>query len=90
MNGEKKFLMPRKSCFSSKGYEETLISDIMDMADGAKGMFYQFFQSKEDTIHALGNKMFFENNLFDAIKEQNDLNGLQKIKTLLLFVEVLL
>ena len=28
--------------------------------------------------------MFFENNPFDAIKERNDLNGLQKIKLLLL------
>ena len=27
--------------------------------------------------------MFFENNPFDAIKERNDLNGLQKIKSLL-------
>ena len=69
--------------FSSKGYEETSISDIMDMVGGAKGMFYRFFQSKEDVMHALGNQMFFENNPFDAIKERNDLNGLQKIKSLL-------
>lgn len=69
--------------FASKGYEETSISDIMDMAGGAKGMFYRFFQSKEEVMHALGNQMFFENNPFAAIKERNDLNGLQKIKLLL-------
>ena len=72
-----------KTLFASKGYEETSISDIMDMAGGAKGMFYRFFQSKEEVMHALGNQMFFENNPFDAIKERNDLNGLQKIKSLL-------
>lgn len=79
----KEILDAAKMLFASKGYEETSISDIMDMVGGAKGMFYRFFQSKEDVMHALGNQMFFENNPFDAIKERNDLNGLQKIKSLL-------
>ena len=79
----KEILNATRKLFVSKGYEETSISDIMDMVGGAKGMFYRFFQSKEDVMHALGNQMFFENNPFDAIKERNDLNGLQKIKSLL-------
>ena len=79
----KEILNAAKMLFASKGYEETSISDIMDMAGGAKGMFYRFFQSKEEVMHALGNQMFFENNPFDAIKERNDLNGLQKIQSLL-------
>lgn len=79
----KEILDATKILFASKGYEETSISDIMDMVGGAKGMFYRFFQSKEDVMHALGNQIFFENNPFDAIKERNDLNGLQKIKSLL-------
>lgn len=69
--------------FISKGYEETSVSDIMEMAGGAKGMFYRCFQSKEDVMHTLGNQIFFDNNPFDAIKERKDLNGLQKIKSLL-------
>ncbi len=80
---KKEILNAAKSLFISKGYEETSISDIMDMAGGAKGMFYRCFQSKEDVMRALGNQMFFENNPFDAIKERSDLNGLQKIKALL-------
>ncbi len=79
----KEILNAAQSLFISKGYEETSISDIMDMAGGAKGMFYRFFQSKEEVMHALGNQMFFENNPFDAVKECNDLNGLQKMKLLL-------
>lgn len=79
----KEILDATKMLFASKGYEDTSISDIMDTAGGAKGMFYRFFQSKEEVMHALGNQMFFENNPFDAIKERNDLNGLQKIKSLL-------
>lgn len=62
------FLDATKMLFASKEYEETWISDIMDMAGGAKEMFYHIFQSKEDDMHALGNQMFFENNPFDAIK----------------------
>lgn len=69
--------------FLSKGYEETSISDIMDMAGGAKGMFYRCFQSKEEVMHALGNQLFFEDNPFDLITARNDLNGLQKIRALL-------
>ncbi len=80
---KKEILNAAKSLFISKGYEETSISDIMDMAGGAKGMFYHCFKSKEDVMRALGNQMFFENNPFDAIKECSDLNGLQKIKALL-------
>ena len=79
----KEILNAAQNLFISKGYEETSISDIMEMVGGAKGMFYRFFQSKEDVMHALGNQMFFENNPFDAIKERNDMNGLQKIKSLL-------
>ncbi len=79
----KEILNAAQNLFISKGYEETSISDIMDMAGGAKGMFYRCFQSKEDVMHALGNQMFFENNPFDAIRERSDLNGLQKIRSLL-------
>ena len=58
----KEILDATKMLFASKGYEETSISDIMDIAGGAKGMFYRFFQSKEDVMRVLGNQMFFENN----------------------------
>lgn len=73
-----------KSLFVSKGYEETSVLDIMNLAGGAKGLFYHFFQSKEELMHTLGNQLFFENNPFEAVRERNDLNGLQKIKSLLL------
>lgn len=81
---KKEILNAAQKLFASKGYEETSISDIMDIAGGAKGMFYRFFQSKEDVMRVLGNQMFFENNPFDAIRKRNDLNGLQKIKELLI------
>jgi len=72
-----------KKLFLSKGYEETSITDIMKAAGGAKGMFYRFFQSKEEVMRVLGNQMFFENNPFEAVRERSDLNALQKIREVL-------
>lgn len=81
---KKEIMEAAKSLFISKGYEETSILDIMNVAGGAKGLFYHFFESKEELMHTLGNQLFFENNPFEAVRERGDLNGLQKIKVLLL------
>lgn len=80
---KREILNAAQELFLSKGYEETSISDIMDMAGGAKGMFYRFFESKEEVMHALGDQLFLENNPFETIKNRTDLNGLQKVKELL-------
>jgi len=76
-------LSAAKKLFLSKGYEETSITDIMEIAGGAKGMFYRFFQSKEEIMQALGDWMFFDNNPFDTVKMRHDLNALQKVRELL-------
>lgn len=80
---QKEILNAAKKLFMEKGYEETSVADIMELAGGAKGMFYRFFQSKEEVMHTLGNQLFFENNPFEALRARNDLSGLQKIKELL-------
>lgn len=36
-------------------------------------------------MHALGDRMFFENNPFEAVRGRSDLNGLQKIRAVLGF-----
>ena len=36
-------------------------------------------------MHALADRMFFENNPFDAVRGRSDLNGLQKIRQMLIF-----
>lgn len=69
--------------FLSKGYDNTSIADIMNRVGGAKGMFYRFFQSKEELMQELGNQMFFENNPFETVRNRSDLNGLQKIREVL-------
>lgn len=80
---KKEILDAAQELFISKGYMETSVSDIMDLAGGAKGMFYRCFQSKEELMHVLGNQMFFENNPFEEVKKRDDLNAIQKIRLLL-------
>lgn len=77
-------MIAAKELFFLKGYEETTVTDIMEKVGGAKGMFYRCFESKEEIMQAIGDQMFFENNPFEAVKKRTDLNGLQKIRELLM------
>ncbi|MCI8453853.1 MAG: TetR/AcrR family transcriptional regulator [Lachnospiraceae bacterium] len=80
---EREILDAAKELFLLKGYEDTSVADIMKLAGGAKGLFYRFFQSKEDCMRALGDRLFFENNPFEAVRGRSDLTGLQKIREML-------
>mgnify|MGYP002243942874 FL=1 len=76
-----KILEVSQRTFLREGYEQTTIQDIVDNLGGlTKGAVYHHFKSKEEIINALGDKMFLSNNPFNVVKEQNELNGLQKIQ----------
>lgn len=67
--------------FLEKGYENTTIQDIVDALGGlTKGAVYHHFQSKEEIMDAVGDRLFFENNPFEAVRRRSDLNGLQKLQ----------
>lgn len=79
-----KILEVSKRLFLEKGYDNTTIQDIVNELDGlTKGAVYHHFKSKEEIMHALGDRMFFDNNPFEAVRGRTDLNGLQKIRELL-------
>ncbi len=76
-----KILEVSQRLFLTKGYDNTTIQDIVDELGGlTRGAIYHHFKSKEEIMDALTNKMFRENNPFDTVKNQEDLNGLQKMK----------
>lgn len=76
-----KILDVSQKLFLEKGYEETTVLDIVSNLGGlTRGAFYHHFKSKEDVLNALGDKMFFENNPFDKVKNDPTLNGLEKAK----------
>lgn len=70
--------------FLEKGYDNTTIQDIVDELGGlTKGAVYYHFKSKEEIIDAVGDRMFFENNPFEAVRKRSDLNGLQKLQEMI-------
>jgi AcrR family transcriptional regulator len=79
-----KILEVSKRLFVEKGYDSTTIQDIVDELGGlTKGAIYHHFKSKEEIMKALGDKLFFDNNPFEAVRGRNDLNGMQKIREML-------
>ncbi len=80
-----KILEAAKRLFMEKGYEETTIQDIVEGLGGlTKGAIYHHFKSKEDIMDAVSDQMFFENNPFEAVRNRTDLNGLQKMRAVIL------
>lgn len=53
---KQEILSAAQNLFISNGYDETPISDIMIAVKGAKGTFYQFFESKEQLLETLVEK----------------------------------
>lgn len=70
--------------FLEQGYEETTILEIVSQLGGlSRGAFYHHFKSKEAVLDALGDRLFFENNPFETVKNERGLNGLEKIQRVL-------
>lgn len=78
---EERILDAAQRLFLEKGYENTTIQDIVNELGGlTKGAVYHHFKSKEEIMDAVGDRMFFENNPFEAVKDRTDLNGLEKLR----------
>ena len=76
-----KILDAAQRLFLEKGYDNTTIQDIVDELDGlSKGAVYHHFKSKEEIMDAVGDRMFFTNNPFEAVRNRSDLNGLEKLR----------
>ncbi len=79
-----KILEVSKRLFLEKGYDNIIIQDIVDELGGlTKGAIYHHFKSKEEILQAIGDKMFYDDNPFEAVRGRTDLNGLQKIREML-------
>lgn len=82
---EEKILEVSQRLFLEKGYENTTIQDIVDELGGlTKGAVYHHFKSKEEIMDAVGSRMFTARNPFDPVLGRADLNGLQKLREMIL------
>lgn len=80
-----KILEAANKAFLEKGYEQTTILDIVENMGGlTRGAFYHHFKSKEEVLDALGDKLFYENNPFENAKQQTHLNGLEKLRYMII------
>lgn len=71
--------------FLEKGYEQTTVLDIVENMGGlTRGAFYHHFKSKEEVLDALGDKLFYDDNPFDKIREQKNLTGFEKLRKILI------
>lgn len=76
-----KILTAARRLFLEKGYEKTTIQDIVDQLGGlTKGAVYHHFKSKEEIMDAVCEKMFYDGNPFEKVRDRRDLNGLEKMK----------
>lgn len=69
--------------FLEKGYEQTTIQDIVDRLGMSKGAIYHHFKSKDEIFEALWDFEFEEYNPDTKIIEDSSLNGLEKIRKIL-------
>jgi len=70
--------------FMEKGYEHTSIQDIINNLGGlSKGAIYHHFESKEDILIAVTDRMTAESNqMLAVIRDRSDLSGEEKLKTI--------
>lgn len=82
MDTKEKIIEVASYLFFTKGYESTKISEIIDSLDGlTKGAVYHHFKSKEDIFNAVVERIGLRNKfLFDAIKDDETLNGISKLR----------
>lgn len=66
--------------FLEKGYENTTIQDITNELKMSKGAIYHHFRSKDEILDAIGDMQFFERGSFSKVMEDQNLNGLEKLR----------
>ncbi|MEH6943226.1 TetR/AcrR family transcriptional regulator [Bacillus sp. JJ722] len=69
--------------FLEKGYEQTTIQDIINELGMSKGAIYHHFKSKDEILHAIGDKGFNDRNPFKKFNNHKHLNALQKLKKII-------
>ena len=67
--------------FCEKGYDNTSLQDIINETKLSKGAIYHHFDSKEDILKAIFQRIGNENVvIFAKIRDNDSLNGLEKLR----------
>jgi AcrR family transcriptional regulator len=72
------------SLFEAKGYEKTSVDDIVGKMGVAKGLFYYYFDSKEEVLALLIDHLISENvTVMEHIAARDDLDAMGKFRRLM-------
>lgn len=74
-----------ESLFMDRGFEQTSVSDIVQRVGVAHGLFYYYFDSKEDIIDAIVDRMLQESvQRAEDISRNSSLDALEKMRQFIL------
>jgi AcrR family transcriptional regulator len=77
------FIQVAEELFLEKGYENTSVDDIVKKMGAAKGLFYYYFDSKDDVILAISEMMFEEiTKNIEQVMEHPGLSALERFQAL--------
>ena len=77
------FIQVAEELFLEKGYENTSVDDIVKKMGAAKGLFYYYFDSKDDVILAIADMMYEEiGRNIEQIMAQPEMTALERFQAL--------
>ncbi|MFW6305118.1 MAG: TetR/AcrR family transcriptional regulator [Candidatus Saliniplasma sp.] len=78
-NKKEELVKAAERSFSEKGYSNTSVDDICEEVGVAHGLFYYYFETKEDIIDAITKKMIHElENMLAEVVDDPDLRADEK------------
>lgn len=85
VNRRIEFLETAEALFNEKGFEKTSIDDIVERMGVAKGLFYYYFNSKEELLTILMDRLIDEiQSSVTAVMEKKGLTALQRYRELIM------
>ena len=69
--------------FTEKGWNNVNVEDVVKEVGVTRGAFYHYFKSREDLIMAVLEKMFIDDNPFEAASKLEGVNALEKLRFVL-------
>lgn len=82
---KKDILEAAEKLFIEKGYEQTVVSDIVKAAGIAQGTFYIYYKSKEDIFVAVLERVMEEDiRRLIEVEQRKDLNAIEKLNLIIM------
>jgi AcrR family transcriptional regulator len=82
---QNEFITVAQELFNEKGFENTSVDDIVNRMGVAKGLFYYYFDSKEELLQVIMDRMNDEiESSVTAVMEKKGLTALERFKELMI------